>query len=1072
MKKTLFFAVCSLFFLTIDSAIANNPNLQPKAIPLVSNDQAITATNSAWIKKNAVINGAVAVNEQSFEEPLVSGFELSIDTDTNINGPVAADTVELEKNAAVTGDLYCNELTVGTGATPTSCDNPINEFPVIDPLPPFQFVQHDVESAPDHITGSNVVDFSGLPAAAYRDIMLGANNTICLSGEYHIRNLTVGKNSTVIFSGETEIRVAEAIIINVNSKLVPEDNVYDCDNEQDNHAGITASDIRFYVSGDNTSTGGSIDGSAFFGGVQGGSNMALLNANVYALNGNLEIGKDHNAFGCFIGVNVLVNQSADVTADCSFLFGNQPPVADPQSLATDGANPLDILLTGSDPEGETLIFDILSGPALGSLSAITPIVPASFNACSIAKTSCTTNADCPVGETCDLIEPPVTSAEVTYTPPDGSNSEDSFEFKVTDPEGLMGTAVVVINPDDPSPPAPEITEIIACGVPGAATELMEGGCSEETQPETPVEINLAINVAIPTGDTVSYTIDTPPSDGVLDTTNLSSGIVIYTPDEGFTGEDRFVFLAADTSGTGSSTSDLGAVFVNVNEPPELANDLFLETPENHPIAVSLTANAGGTGVPVLTSSSRQNKLIAPKSVSIGGVTVAGSTIAGNVSATDGANGDGKDDLPGPAPVLVAAGVDVNLSAPGYQTFDNATDFQNALGSGFTLFEDFSDPVGTDLKGKEILTGVVADTNMENLEIFSGNVMFGFDSTTRAAGNAFYELTMTENYDAVSLVIKSWDPDTPGPVTVIVTFSDNSEETILLTKTGGSESDPVFFGIISDRLFIDKIVLNEGPEIGGSGNEEVSLDDVTVANSVRGVARIQIEWDISSLPQNNPNNVENAVVTLTTEKGTVDNLDTMFYVGTADQNGTLDVTDFQAPVNVLPGVVMTVPPGASTGDEGTFSFNVTNALKSAISQGFSFFSIQGRVNEQLTGGGFQRGLQIHSSANGNLSLGKEPNLDVVLGGDSSSPVFSYRILSITGGTLRTPDGALVTELQEFNNVNFVDLRAFPAVGPESTMTVEYEATNGIVIDSALIVIGILTDDCILVGRPIGCSPDDL
>jgi hypothetical protein len=169
-----------------------------------------------------------------------------------------------------------------------------------------------------------------------------------------------------------------------------------------------------------------------------------------------------------------------------------------------------------------------------------------------------------------------------------------------------------------------------------------------------------------------------------------------------------------------------------------------------------------------------------------------------------------------------------------QIFNNAADFRAALGRISSLVENFeSRAVGDTLKGVEILPGFVVDTNMANLEVFSGSSgdrrMFGFDDTTRQNGNAFYELTLTSDYTAVGFVIEGWNPASPGPITLELTFSDRSAQTIELMKDSQlTETDPVFFGIISNGRFIDRIVLSEGPEISGSGNEEVALDDIIVA----------------------------------------------------------------------------------------------------------------------------------------------------------------------------------------------------------------------------------------------------
>ena len=61
---------------------------------------------------------------------------------------------------------------------------------------------------------------------------------------------------------------------------------------------------------------------------------------------------------------------------------------------------VEITLAGLDPDGDTLTFAIVSGPATGSLGAITPLT--------------------------------ATSAKVTYTPAANQSGAVPFTFRVTD----------------------------------------------------------------------------------------------------------------------------------------------------------------------------------------------------------------------------------------------------------------------------------------------------------------------------------------------------------------------------------------------------------------------------------------------------------------------------------------------------------------------------------------------------------------------------------------------------------------------------------------------------------------
>ena len=142
---------------------------------------------------------------------------------------------------------------------------------------------------------------------------------------------------------------------------------------------IAASDVVLYVAGVNGGGGGPNDLPAA---ATTGRDSTVL-ANFYAANGTLLIDKATDATGAFLGRDVRVDTDVDLTLDSFFI--NRPPVADPQTVSTDNATSIVILLTGSDPEGGDLTFGILgdgcptcTGPdgLVGSLSGLAEITPA------------------------------------------------------------------------------------------------------------------------------------------------------------------------------------------------------------------------------------------------------------------------------------------------------------------------------------------------------------------------------------------------------------------------------------------------------------------------------------------------------------------------------------------------------------------------------------------------------------------------------------------------------------------------------------------------------------------------
>ena len=68
----------------------------------------------------------------------------------------------------------------------------------------------------------------------------------------------------------------------------------------------------------------------------------------------------------------VANPRGSVTSSNALLRINSPPLAQPQSLVTDEDAPLVILLTGGDPDGDSLNYQLASRPAHGKLTGKSP----------------------------------------------------------------------------------------------------------------------------------------------------------------------------------------------------------------------------------------------------------------------------------------------------------------------------------------------------------------------------------------------------------------------------------------------------------------------------------------------------------------------------------------------------------------------------------------------------------------------------------------------------------------------------------------------------------------------------
>jgi len=207
---------------------------------------------------------------------------------------------------------------------------------------------------------------------------------------------------------------------------------------------------------------------------------------------------------------------------------------------------------------------------------------------------------------------------------------------------------------------------------------------------------------------------------------------------------------------------------------------------------------------------------------------------------------------------------------------------------------------------------------------------------------------------------------------------------------------------------------DGDGLGDNSNDLPGESPVLVSAGVdlsggpgsNGVVRIHAEWWLGDLTVPS-GELTGADVLLSTYRGTTDALDTLFYAGGLDQHGTLEDSDFESPLEQLPGVVMPVP-DVPVGTEGTFSFSVLPQLKAALEAGFDALVIQGRVDESVVGFGSARGLQVRSSATSNVDAFLQPQLSITTPG--ATPLIEYTITTLPfHGTLFDSTGMPVLQV---------------------------------------------------------------
>jgi len=214
-------------------------------------------------------------------------------------------------------------------------------------------------------------------------------------------------------------------------------------------------------------------------------------------------------------VNDGLVDSAEATIAITVKPINDAPVTEPQSVTVVEDTATQIILSGSDIDGDTLTYTIVTGPSHGSLSG--------------------------------------TGSSQTYTPAANYSASDSFTFQVNDGSVDSNTAMVTI------------TVIAENDAPIADSQ------SVNTAEDTAVEITL-------TGSDVelsplTYSIVTEPLHGTL---SGSAPNVTYTPAANYNGPDSFNFRVYDGQ-TDSVAAPVSISISPVNDAPvALAQSLSVD----------------------------------------------------------------------------------------------------------------------------------------------------------------------------------------------------------------------------------------------------------------------------------------------------------------------------------------------------------------------------------------------------------------------------------------------------------------------------------------------------------------
>ena len=211
-----------------------------------------------------------------------------------------------------------------------------------------------------------------------------------------------------------------------------------------------------------------------------------------------------------------------------------PPVSHDQDINTDEDVAADILLSASDPDGDALLYTVVTLPAHGILSGTVP--------------------------------------SLTYTPADDYHGADSFTFRTSDGTTSSNVAMVSITVD-PVNDAPVITPLTA--LPPTKEDSV---------------LRICLNVVDIDGDPVNFDTPLNVKGGGTMTRNAVPFDFCYTftPAANYNGESRWNAFVSDPEGA-SGTTPAGIIIQPVNDTPVALNE-FASVPANGALSFNVVAN--------------------------------------------------------------------------------------------------------------------------------------------------------------------------------------------------------------------------------------------------------------------------------------------------------------------------------------------------------------------------------------------------------------------------------------------------------------------------------------------------
>jgi hypothetical protein len=445
-----------------------------------------------------------------------------------------------------------------------------------------------------------------------------------------------------------------------------------------------------------------------------------------------------------------------------FVTCNTPPVANPATASTNEDTAVTVHLSGSDADGDSLTFTIVTPPAHGTLGPVVSTGP--------------------------------TTADVTYTPALNYNGTDNFVFRANDGNGGTNdnTATITIAPVN-DPPTFQL---------GATQTVLEDAGAQSVPNWVS---SISPGPADEAGQSVTFTVTNDnPSLFSVQPAVAPNGTLTYTPAPNAYGSATITVVAHDDGGTANGGVDTSApqtssiTVTPVNDAPSFTKgadqivneDAGPQTVAGWATAISAGPNEGSQTLTFVTSNDNAALFSAQPAVSASGTLTYTPAPNANGSATvtiylkdDGGTANGGVDT-SPSQTFTITVIAVN-DAPSFTSGGNVTVLEDS--GAYSAAWATSVSAGPADESGQTVTFTATNDN---------NALFAVQPSVSSTG----VLTFTPAANAY------------GSATVTVTLFDNGG-----TANGGQDTS-------APQTFVLSVTaVNDAPSFTGGGNVTVNED---------------------------------------------------------------------------------------------------------------------------------------------------------------------------------------------------------------------------------------------------------